>query len=114
MEEEWILSPEKIQPSFALTHPNVEKRRALCEIVGWDKILQSLEVKIINEDSDAEIGTLVSANLPGEPDSKFLKVRCGTGRNFVLPVPPTMRTALEANAWTWGLDSNEYSPEVRT
>ncbi len=45
---------------------------------------------------------------------KFLRVRCGTSRTFALPVPPEMKTALEANAWTWGLTPEEYKPEIRT
>ena len=48
------------------------------------------------------------------PASRFLRVRCGTGRSFVLPVPREVHTARQANAWTYGLSESEYAPEVRT
>jgi len=42
-------------------------------------------------------------------------VRCGTGRTFALPVPPDMKTAIQANAWTYGLDPKDiFNLEVRT
>ena len=83
-------------------------------MLGWDRILDVLNAVVINKDNDPEIGELVSVNIPDIGDEKFLRVRCGTGRNFALPVPPDMKTALEANAWTWGLEPNEYRPEIRT
>jgi hypothetical protein len=42
-----------------------------------------------------------------------LRVRCGTGREFVLAVPPTVLSAREANAWTYGLSPEEYQLEAR-
>jgi len=35
-------------------------------------------------------------------------------RDFVLSVPRATRTAREANAWTYGLSSDQYQLEVRT
>ena len=101
-------------PADALKWPNIEQRRVACEMLGWDRILDVLNAVVINKDNDPEIGELVSVNIPDIGDEKFLRVRCGTGRNFALPVPPDMKTALEANAWTWGLEPNEYRPEIRT
>ena len=46
--------------------------------------------------------------------ARFLRVRCATGRDFVLSVPVAMTTALEANAWTYGMTPEEYQLEVRT
>ena len=61
------------------------------------------------------IGTLLEVNLPDIGKEKFLKVLCGTGREFAIPVPPFMKTALEANAWTYGLDGDLLRDlEVRT
>ena len=102
------------RPAEALKWPNIEQRRVACEMLGWDRILDELNAVVINKDNDPEIGELVSVNIPDIGDEKFLRVRCGTGRNFALPVPQDMKTALEANAWTWGLEPNEYRPEIRT
>jgi len=61
------------------------------------------------------IGTLVEVTLPDLGKEKFLKVLCGTGREFAIPVPPEMKTALDANAWTFDLDGNTLRKlEVRT
>ena len=46
--------------------------------------------------------------------ARFLKVRCATGREFVLGVPLEMRTAREANAWTYQLHTDDYPLDVRT
>ena len=115
VEKEWIMEPGSVDPSLALTHSNVEKRRALSEILGWEKVLDQLTVKVVNEGDSPEIGTLLEVDLPDSPGSKFLRVRCGTGRNFVLPVPESMRTALEANCWTYDLTEEEFlAMEART
>lgn len=110
---EWITRPETIDPALALNHENAEKRRCLAEILGWGRILNLLEPKVIDADPDPEVGQLLEVVLDGTPE-RFLKVRCGTGREFVLPVPPEMTRALEANAWTYGLDSRDFLLEART
>ena len=98
----------------ALLWENMEQRQVACEMVGWKNILKELSAKVINEDDDPEIGILLEAEIPDSGKERFLKVRCGTGREFVLPVPPHVNTALEANAWTWDIEDYEYRPEVRT
>ena len=70
--------------------------------------------RTINQDLDPEIGELVEVDLPDGGPSRFLRVTCGTGRRFAIPVPLTVHTALEANAWTYGLDQASYNPEIRT
>lgn len=111
---EWIEDRASLTPQMALTWTNVEQRRAACEILGWDKILSALDARVINEDAP-EIGTLVEVNLPDSGPERFLRVMCGTGRQFALPVPRNMRTALQAQAWTWGLNTKTFkAPETRT
>jgi len=111
---EWIESKATLDPSIALTDPSVERRRAAASIIGWDKVLGSISSRVIDEDADPQIGTLLEVDLPDAAGSKFLKVRCGTGRTFVLPCPREMKTALEANAWTFALAPDELHLEVRT
>jgi hypothetical protein len=111
---EWIEDKKDINPELALTWNNVEQRRCLCEILGWVNVLDKLNSVVINEDDDPEIGVLLEVDIPEIGREKFLKVRCGTGREFALPVPPEMKTALQANAWTYGLEPWEYKPELRT
>ena len=112
---EWITDRAKLAPQTALKWPQIEQRRAACEILGWETILSQLNAKVIDDDGDPEIGVLVEVTIPDIGKEKFLRVRCGTGRSFALPVPPNMKTALEAQAWTWGLDKTSFlKPEVRT
>jgi phage baseplate assembly protein W len=107
---EWIGNHPKAKD--LLKHENIEQRRAGCELIGWNKILDELKAKQINKDHP-EIGTLYEADIPDSGPERFLKVRCGTGRDFVIPVPREIETARQGNAWTYDV-SPKYLPEVRT
>lgn len=111
--DEWIRD-RALDARTAITWPNIEQRRAACEIIGWVDILEQLDARVIDQDQDEQIGTLLEVDLPDSGKERFLKVVCGTQRTFCLPVPPTMQTALEANSWTYGLDKLDFKPEVRT
>ena len=114
----WITDGPDIDQ--ALHHENIEMRRVASEIIGWAKILDHYQAKVINEDADPQIGTLLKVNIPDVGEEYFLKVLCGTGRTFAIPVPDQddegkpIDTALAANAWTYGIKPWEYKPEVRT
>ena len=117
--KDWIMAPEKLDPTMALTHSNVEMRRILTEIIGWDRILEGLEYKVIDEDISPYVGDLIEVDLSnhfqGEPPSRFLRVLCGTGRIFTLCVDPRFETALEANAFHQGITTEQLrAMTVRT
>jgi hypothetical protein len=45
----------------------------------------------------------------------LLRVQCGTGRFFSIPVHPQCRTALEAQAWMWNVPPGSFKPPaIRT
>jgi hypothetical protein len=112
---DWIMDKKRLTAQTALTWENMEQRRAACEIVGWAKVLDDLKAKVIDTDDDEEIGELVEVEIPDIGKEKFLRVVCGTGRKFAIPVPPNMKTALAANAWTYDLDGDTLKKlEVRT
>ena len=113
---EWINDKSGITPKIALTWENLEQRRVAIEIVGWAKILRELDAKVIDADGDPQIGTLVEVKLPDlDVPARFSRVQCGTGREFAVGVPPTIKTAMEAQAWMSGLELHEFvKPEVRT
>lgn len=112
---DWIEKKDKLSAKTAITWENIEQRRAACEIIGWAKVLKKLQAKVIQEDDDPMIGVLLEVDIPDIGREKFLKVLCGTGREFAIPVPPDMKTALEANAWTYGLDGDILRQlEIRT
>jgi hypothetical protein len=110
----WIENKASVDPSLALTWPNIEQRRCLAEIVGWKNVIAALKPRIIDVNPDPEIGVLIEVDLPDSPGERFLRVMCGTKREFVLPVPKEMKTALQSNSWTYGLDEKTFNPEVRT
>ena len=102
-------------PKIALTWGNIEQRRAACEILGWNRILNELNAQSIDKDADPMIGELLEVEIPDIGREKFLRVMCATGRTFALPVPPQMQTALQANAWTYDMDQFDYRKmEIRT
>lgn len=112
---EWIEDKKAITPKIALTWKNIEQRRAACEIVGWVRIVDELGAKVIDRDGDPQIGELIEVDIPDIGLERFIKVLCGTGRTFCIPVPPDTKTALEGNAWTYDLDPDMLKQiEVRT
>jgi len=111
----WITDRKSLTAKEALKQDNLELRRVACEILGWVHILKELKSKVIDKDEDPMIGTLLQVNIPEVGKEKFLHVLCGTGREFAIPVPPDMKTALEANAWTFGIEPEQLRDlEVRT
>ena len=113
--KEWILSPKTIDPQLALNHPNIEQRRCVAEILGWDKVLLQLNAVVIDKDEDPMIGELVEVDLPDIGKERFLRVVCGTGRKFAIPVPPDMTSAVLAQAWIHGVDVKTIMGiEIRT
>jgi hypothetical protein len=120
---EWIKNTKDIPVETALTWPNVEQRRIAAELIGWAKVIDRLNPVIVDQNVNPQIGTLLSVTMPADPAAPwqqpaqqlFLRVRCGTNREFVLPVPREMRTALQANAWTYDVSEEELLKlEVRT
>ncbi|QPF86985.1 hypothetical protein IC762_12095 [Bradyrhizobium genosp. L] len=104
-----------LTPADALKQTNLELRRAACEILGWSRILTSLKAKTIDSDPDPQIGDLVEVKLPDlREKAKFLRVQCGTGREFAIGIPPHITKALDAQAWIVGLEPQDFiKPEIR-
>ena len=111
--EEWIME-KSLDAKTAITWENMEQRRAACEIVGWSNILKELNAKTIDKNSNPFVGELLEVDLPDIGREKFLKVKCGTDREFALPVPPDMKRASQAQAWLNFTTEDNYLPMVRT
>lgn len=113
---EWIIDRDNLKPAHVLKCANIEQRRAGCEMLGWAHILKQLNARTIDRDADPEIGELVEVSLPDlATPAKFLRVRCGTGREFAIGIPPNINKALDAQAWMIGLKPKDFNrPEIRT
>lgn len=105
---EWIEDPDSVDPSLALNWGNIEERRCLAEIIGWDKVVDQLDSKVVDKNPDPMIGTLIEVDLPDSGKERFLRAFCATGVAVVLPVPSDVETAWQANAWTYGKDPDNY------
>lgn len=113
--KEWIMEKDKLTAETVLTWENAEQRRCAAEILGWDKVISSLNAKVIDEDPNPMTGTLIEVDLPGAPKSRFLKVKCGTGRDFVILADEQYDTAAEANAASYDIPLEVFKQmEVRT
>jgi hypothetical protein len=117
--EPWIVEePERLTAAAIGAQPNSEVRRVLMERYGTARYLDDTGAAVVAHD---ELGTLyrVPSQHRGEP-MMLVKVRNatpepdGTWKDYFLRVPPWMRTAREAVAWTFGLDAASYRPQVET
>ena len=105
---DWIEHRDQLAPEIALTWPNVEQRRVAGELIGWVRVIEKLPHRVIDTHPHPMVGSLISVDLPDILDVHFLKVKCGTGRFFVLCVPRDCRTAIEAQTAMWpGLSQAE-------
>jgi len=113
--DEWVADPTSLTPQKALKTNDVEQRRCAVEILGWEKILAILPHRVLDTDRDPMIGSLIEVDLPDAPKTRFIRVKCGTERDFVLPVPNDCKTALQAQAQMYQLSEKDIrSYEVRT
>ncbi len=120
-----VPSPEKVywrpqELSFqeVISIQDVEVRRVAIERMGWEIFLHRAEGKfqVINADPDPLVGTLIRIPMPGEDEPCYLlRMRdANLPRHYILRVPPTYKTAREANAWTWNSGPSEYNPKEQS
>lgn len=111
----WIVNKNTLTATDIFKQPNAEVRRAGCEIIGWHRVLSGIDANLIDSDGDPMIGSLYRGQIPGLSPCGFLKVKCGTGRDFFIPTPDGFETAMEAQAWVVGLSTDKWvKPEIRT
>lgn len=98
-----------------LNEPNAELRRMMLERYGLARFRGEARSLKLHQD---RWGTLWVVPVPrGEPIVTVEVVNAtpepdGTFRHYELRVPPNMRTALQAVAWTFGLSPREYSERM--
>lgn len=89
---------EPLTAAEALRWYHTEERRVACEMLGWATVLRELDAHEIDRHANPMIGTLVQVQLPYLGKRRFLRVMCGTGREFALRVPLHVHTAIEAQS----------------
>lgn len=108
-----IEEPGKITIGEIEAEVNTEVRRVLIERYGTDRYLKDAGAHEIHSDN---FGVLYRKDLPDDEPLVIVKVMNGTPeidgtcKEYFLRVPPTMKTAREAVAWTFALEEKEYQP----
>lgn len=107
--KEWIEGKPSV--TDAINHENVEMRRCAAEIIGWNVVLEELNARSIDKNENPMIGEVLEVDLPDIGTERFLRVMCGTKREFALPIPPDIGDARSAQAW---LNQEDELPAFRT
>lgn len=106
-----VLNDRAVSPKEIIGLPNAEIRRAVVELVGYHKIVD--EAKVLDE-SEVD-GRLMTIPLQEDEDIMLLHVKDpSTDREYFLRVPPKMKTAKQARAWTFGFEAKDFTLEVET
>jgi hypothetical protein len=107
-----IKSPEKLTKKDWMDQSNIEVRRIIQD--QMPEFAKKLGAKMIQKD---QFGELVEVDLVSDPDkvARYVKVKdASTTRVYYLRVPPTVETAQQAVAWTFGLSEKEYVAKEQT
>jgi hypothetical protein len=114
---EVIEDPGAITLATIAAERNVELRRILIERYGHARYLSDLGARPVSTD---DFGTLYWVEMPGDEPLALVKVvnstpePDGTRKDYFLRVPPRIKTAQAAVAWTFGLAPGAYRPEKET
>lgn len=96
---------------------NLTLRRELIAQYGIVRYIQNTKSEIIDQ---SEFGTLYQSRLNWDENIVMVKVKNstpepdGTYKDYFLRVPPHMRTAKEAVAWSFEKTEEQYSPVKET
>jgi uncharacterized protein DUF6745 len=113
IDERIAFRPETITGAEVLGEQNAERRRVLLERMGYEAFLQHVQAQELHRDQDAGgERRLLQVPLDGDEPLVCLAVFCpSTGRQYLLRVPPNMRTCHQAAAWIAGFDNPKlYRP----
>ena len=120
---DWVISDAASITIEAIdAEANAEVRRVLVERFGTERLIREGRATLVSEDEtgrlwrrelrpsgrqrDEPVVVVEVLNATPEPD--------GSRRAYFLRVPPTMSTAREAVAWTFGMSGAEYRPTTET
>ena len=112
-----IEQPETITITEIESERNAEVRRVMIERYGRARFLTESGAAQIHAD---DFGILYRKEVTGDEPIVMVKVinatpdPAGTFKDYFLRVPPTMRAAREAVAWTFEKEADAYAPAVQT
>ncbi len=117
-----VTDPDAITVAAIDAESNAEVRRVMTERFGPERLIREGGAQLADED---ETGRLWVRSFPGSrwrPPEPLVMVEVqnatpepdGSVRTYFLRVPPTIRSARAAVAWTFGLDGSSYVPAMET
>lgn len=117
VDKNMIMNRQSITVQSITDEPNAEIRRTMIEIYGEAKYLMNAGANLVHTD---EFGRLYELKRPNGDHMQMVRVTNstpepdGTFKDYFLSVPPFMKTAKQAVAWTFNMQENEYCPTVQT
>src|SRR5579859_784051 len=115
--ERIAFQPETITVREVLDETNTEVRRVLLEQIGYETFMEQAHAEVLDQDQDpGGRRRLLRVPLTGDEPLVCLDVYCpSTGRQYLLRVPPAMRSCHQAAAWIAGFDNpDQYHPLAET
>jgi hypothetical protein len=115
--QEIITKPEEMTTSMIERERNIDVRRVMIERFGAAQYVLQSGAQEIHRD---QFGVLYLKPLPGDDSIVMVKVinktpePDGSSREYFLRVPPDMRRAKAAVAWTFGMSEDEFEPQIET
>lgn len=112
-----VMAPTTISVAQIEAERNTEVRRVLIEQMGPVKYVELSGAVEVSKD---RFGVLLRKEVAGEEPIMVVRVvnstpePDGSKKTYWLRCPPTMRTAKEALAWSFGLLETEYNPAEET
>jgi hypothetical protein len=117
VDERIAFHPESITVEEVLGERNAERRRVLLDRFGYERFMTAADAEVLDTDHDAGgERRLLRVRLEGDEPLVCVAVCCpSTGRQYLLRVPPGMKTCRQAVAWTAGFsDPEDYRPVAET
>lgn len=116
----YILDQKSITFEEILANKNTEVRRIGMIIYGFERMIEEGKFTMIHEDTQRQAELYLHTNSKEEEPTVIVRVTDGTPKNngeyqkYILQVPPTMKTCIEAISWTFKLEPEKYAPEIET
>lgn len=111
----WIYHPETITVKQILDQQNVEVRRVMMEMIGFDRFARESEMKVLDTwvDGGGVECRLLRIDLEDDEPIVLYEWCCpSTLKRGVLRVDPQCESCKQAVAWTFGVDPQDYKPLV--
>lgn len=112
-----VTDPQGLGVEEIVHEPDLAVRRVMLERFGYERFVCRAGLKPVQAD---HFGRLYRLDPRRTEPIAFVEVLNstpepnGSRRRYFLCVPPTMRSAHQAVAWTFGLGTSEYRPDVES